>query len=272
MHTVSHDHSLLSITEIILLIPLILAMSLYMIAVMISNKRFKRAWPIYKTVLWFSGIICAGLGVAGPIAERASNHFEAHMLGHLLLGMLAPIFMVFATPITLILRTLKVSAARGMTTFLKSRPIRIIYNPYFATLMNIGGLWLLYSTDLYLVMQQNNFLHIMIHLHIFLAGYLFTSTILSRELLTHRSGFASRAFMLIIGGAGHAILAKYLYINPLKNVSSLQAEFGAVLMYYGGDVIELVLVFFLWLDWYKSRKVERAHHKGIQNLYLKRYS
>ena len=114
------------------------------------------------------------------------------MVGHVLLGMLAPLLMVLATPMTLILRTIPVRSARRLTRILKSLPVQIITNPLCAASLNVGGLWLLYTTDLYVLMQQNIIIHILVHIHVFVAGYLFTMSIIYLEPTPHRLSFTFR--------------------------------------------------------------------------------
>lgn len=82
-----------------------------------------------------------------------------HMLVHLLLGMLAPLLMALAAPMTLLLRTLSVSSARVLSRVLSSRPLRLLTHPVIASFLNLGGLWLLYTTDLYSLMHENILLH-----------------------------------------------------------------------------------------------------------------
>lgn len=69
-------------------------------------------WPWYRSLLWGAGLTVGGLAVIGPVAERSDHDFVAHMLGHLLLGMLAPVLLVLAAPITLMLRALPTAHAR----------------------------------------------------------------------------------------------------------------------------------------------------------------
>jgi hypothetical protein len=50
--------------------------------------------------------------------------------------------------------------------------------------------------------------------------------------------------------AAHGILAKYLYAHPPAGV--LHAEAGAQLMYYGGDVLDLILIVVFCRQWYTA--------------------
>ena len=60
-----------------------------------------------------------------------------------------------------------------------------------------------------------------------------------------------RAIVLIVAIAGHNILAKWIYANPLQMISQQQAETGAMWMYYGGGIIELAIIILLCYEQYQ---------------------
>jgi putative membrane protein len=103
-------------------------------------------------------------------------------------------------------------------------------------------------------MQHNTLLHLLIHLHVFFAGYLFTVSMIYIDPIIHRMSFIYRATVMIIALAGHGILTKYIYANPPISVPALQAEKGAIFMYYGGDAIDLILIFIFCFQWYRAAR------------------
>ncbi|MDQ0246613.1 putative membrane protein [Bacillus fengqiuensis] len=234
-------------------LPFVLALIIYVFAAVISNRHHKQ-WPLYRYAFWIFGVLCAAAAVVGPLAHRSHVDFMAHMIGHLLLGMLAPLFIVLAAPMTLILRTLSTLPARRLSRVLKSWPAGMLTNPIVASFLNIGGLWILYTTDLYAVMQQNALLHIVVHIHVFLAGYVFTLSIIYIDPTPHRFSFMYRAIVLVISLAGHGILSKYIYAHPPDGVPAEQAEIGGMLMYYGGDAIDLILIWIFCFQWFKATR------------------
>src|SRR5688500_35988 len=71
-----------------------------------------KCWPPWRAISWYLGLTIAALALIGPIVDVAHADFRVHMLGHLLLGMLAPILLVLGAPVTLALRALSVAQAR----------------------------------------------------------------------------------------------------------------------------------------------------------------
>nr|WP_232337069.1 cytochrome c oxidase assembly protein [Lysinibacillus timonensis] len=245
------EHSSFNPTILLWCIPFLLIIVMYLIAVFSTNKKF-RHWPIYRIVCFVLGIICIGSTVVGPIAEYAHTNLTAHMVGHLLLGMLGPLLLVISRPVTLLLRSLNVQHARKVTAFLKSKYIKCASYPVVAALLNIGGLWLLYTTELYDMMHDSVILSVVIHVHVFLAGYVFTTSIIYLEPMPHRTSFYLRAAVLILSMAGHSILSKWIYANPPSGVARSDAELGGMTMYYGGDMIDLIIVVILCYEAYRS--------------------
>lgn len=258
-----HDHhaagSNVSIFDV-LIFALILGSAIFMIAgyVRASSVGRGRRLSLLRTICWVAGIIAAVVAVTGPLARAAHHSFTAHMITHLLLGMLAPLLLVLARPVTVLLRALSAASARRLTRVLRSVPIRIVTEPIVAALLNVGGLWLLYTTDLYAAMHTNLVLHAVVHLHMFLAGYAFTVAIIDVDPMPHRRSHRHRALILIIALAAHDILAKYLYTRPPPGVSPASAETGAMIMYYGGDTIDLALITLLCAHWYRITRPRPA--------------
>lgn len=248
--------------ELFLVLPFVIALFIYPVAVLLSNRHYKR-WPLYRTACWLIGVLCAIISIVDPLANHAHNDFKFHMVGHLLLGMLAPLLMVLAAPMTLFLRTLHVKWARQLIRELKSWPCRFLSDPIVASLLNIGGLWILYTTDLYAAMLQNSLLHLLIHKHVFLAGYLFTISMIYIDPTPHRRSFIYRGIVFVIALASHQILSKYIYAYPPTGVSTAEAEIGGMLMYYGGDAIDMMIILIFCRHWYKATRPRVSVNRTI---------
>lgn len=253
MHPHNHFDYSEPLFQLLMALPPVLFFFFYLAAVIRSNHRYKK-WPWRRTGLCLLSILCAAATMVGPLANRASTNFTAHMVGHVLIGMIAPLLLVLAAPITLLLRVLKIKHARYLTRVLKSRPMHILSDPITASVLNVGGLWLIYTAGLYEAMMQNVFLHGAVHIHVFLAGYLFTASIVSIDPTPHRRTFLYRSIVLVLALASHAILSKYIYINPPGTIPKEQAETAGMIMYYAGDIVDFFLIFLLCLQWFKTAR------------------
>lgn len=251
MHT--HEQYSVASLQVFLSVPFILLFVYYIVALGLSKKK-KKPWPAYRVVAWNFGIFFAMLAVIGPIADMAHKDFSAHMISHVLLGMVAPLLMALGAPVTLLLRTINVHIARKLTAVLRLRLLHFVQHPITTSLLNIGGLWVLYTTDLFDMMHQNMFLYVIIHVHIFLAGYVFTVSIISIESTPLRKSYLYRTVVFLFALASHAILSKYIYANPPSGVLKAQAELGSMIMYYGGDTVEVGIILILFYQWFKKTR------------------
>ncbi len=233
----------------------VIVLALYIAAGLWSNRKSHlRDWPVYRYVLFSLGIVISASAVTGPLASRAMMDFQAHMAGHLFLGMLGPLLLALSAPMTLLLRTLPQPFAIKVTGVLKSPPVRTISHPVTASILNVGGLWVLYTTEIYSAMHHHLWLHLLVHFHVFAAGYLFTVAFVYIDPVPHRYSYVYRTVVFIIALAGHGVLSKYIYFQPPPGVMKGEAEMGGMLMYYGGDVIDAVIIFLLCYQWYKAAR------------------
>jgi putative membrane protein len=255
-----HDHGALGGGLVVLvLVPAVLALGLYLGAVGKERAR-GRVWPVGRTALWIGGIAFAAVAVLWPGSSESAggNGFVSHVWQHLAVGMVAPLMLVLAAPVTLALRALDVVPARRLSRVMKSRPVRILSLPAVAALLNVGGMWLLYTTPLFEAVQSSVLLDLIVHAHFLLAGYLFTAALVGVDPTPHRRGLPERTVVLLVALAAHGILAKLLFTAPPAGVPTAEAEAGSMLMFYGGDLVDAVLIASLCLEWYRRTAPDRV--------------
>jgi putative membrane protein len=125
--------------------------------------------------------------------------------------------------------------------------------PPLAAVLDVGGLWILYRTPLFAATHARPWLHAAVHLHVLLAGVLFTAAICQVEPLRHRYSLLLRGATLVLAGAAHAILAKSLWVSPPPGLTAApDLRTGAEVMYYGGDVAEIALAVTIAVTWYAA--------------------
>lgn len=253
MHNQHLNHSGISVWLPIGLLFLLLAAYLY--GVYVQHKA-GRTWSAWRTAGFIGGILLLAVALIPPVMQYAHQDFEGHMMQHLLLGMLAPLGLVLAAPVTLALRSLPVSKARTLTAILGSRPFHYLSHPVTALFLNIGGMYLLYLTPLYNAMHHNSYIHFLVHLHFILAGYLFVWAIAGPDPAPRRPGLRLRFIVLFFSMATHAYLSKFMYAHHFPRTthhSPEEIEAGAMFMYYGGDGAELLLAIAFFAIWYRKR-------------------
>ncbi|WP_228988827.1 cytochrome c oxidase assembly protein [Streptomyces sp. DH8] len=216
-------------------------------------------WSRWRTISFLAG----SAGVAWiAVSPLPGEPFTAHMMEHLVLGMAAPLLLVLARPFTLALRVLPPDTARRrLLALAHSRPAAWAVFPPVAALLDLGGLWLLYRTELFAAVQHRPLRHAVMHGHVLAAGLLFTFSVCQLDPVRRRSGLPLRGATLLAAGAAHAVLAKTLYAAPPPGTAFTAGDVrtGAQIMYYGGDVVEAALAVVLAASWFQA--AGRARHR-----------
>lgn len=219
------------------------------------QRRTVGGWSLWRVGAFTVGLGLLAVAVSPSVMRMAHHDLRFHMVQHLLIGMLAPLGLVLAAPMTLALRTLSVPAARRVTGVLRSGPIRVFSHPVTALVLNVGGMYLLYLTPLYAVTLTTPPLHYLVHVHFLGAGYLFTWAILAGpDPAPHPSSMSVRLTVLFLSMGAHATLGKlmYGYLWPRGTPHGPdEIRAAAQLMYYGGDAAELLLAVALFAMWYR---------------------
>lgn len=222
----------------------------------LRQKMSPRGWSRWRTALFLCGCGVLILGLSPQLLPFANDDFRKHMLQHLLVAMLAPIGLVMAAPITLLLRTLPSRYGRIITGVLRSRYAGIIANPAVALVLDLGGMAALYFTPLYMAMMMHPALHYLVHFHFVAAGCLYTWVIAGPDPAPHRPSVPARLVVLGVAVVIHSVLSQLLYAGWHVAVPApvTQLQRGAELMYYGGDIAEMLLGFALVSTWHPAPK------------------
>ncbi len=226
-------------------------------------RGYGRGWSSWRTSSFLAGCGLLALGLAPGWLPYPDGDFREHMLQHLLIGMLAPLGLVLAAPVTLLLRSVPSTAGRRLGRMLHSRRLRVVADPITALALTIGGLAVLYLTPLYAMTTVHPLLHDGVHLHFLAAGYLFAWVIAGPDPAPRRPSVPARLVVLGVAIAFHAVLSQLMYAGLVVDlpVPPDQRRGAAELMYYGGDIAELLLAFALVSTWHRHRRRAGFHRE-----------
>ncbi|MEW1567282.1 cytochrome c oxidase assembly protein [Streptomyces sp. NPDC093509] len=213
-------------------------------------------WSLWRTAGFLTGIVLLAVALLPPLAPLAHEDFRAHMAQHMLIGMYGPLALVLAAPVTLLLRTLSPVRARRVTTVLHSGPARVLAHPAAALALSTGSLATLYFTPLYNESMSSAAGHWLLHVHFLLSGCLFAYVIAGPDPAPDRPGVLARLVYLGVAIAAHALIAQAMYGGFFVDIHAPvgQVQQGAEIMYYGGDIAELLLAGALVATWRPVRR------------------
>ncbi|KOV93621.1 cytochrome c oxidase assembly protein [Streptomyces sp. NRRL B-3648] len=230
----------------------------YLLLVRLARRR-DRSWSRWRTVGFGAGLALLAVALLPPLAPFAHRDFRGHMTQHLLLGMYAPLALVLGAPVTLLLRALPAPRARRVTALLHSGPSRLLSHPVPALLLSTGSLPVLYFTPLYDTVLAHPAGHWLLHAHFLLSGCLFAHSVAGPDPAPARPGVRARLLVLGCAIAVHAVVAQLMYGGFWVHVHAPVPEVrgGAEIMYYGGDIAELLLAAALVATWRPERPALR---------------
>ena len=249
-------------------------------------------WPVGRTLAFVvGGLGTLALATLSGLATYDTTLFAAHMAQHMLLAMVAPVFLALGAPITLALRTLPSRPRAGLLAVLHSRIVETLSFPLLPWLLFVGTPFTLYFSGLYQATLESGVLHELLHVHLVVVGALFFWPLVGIDPVPGRSGHpfrmllvaATLPFHAFLGVAimsvqpdGRGLIAAQHYL-PLLGLDRAvgQQELGGGLLWASGDIVGLLFVGVLLTQWMRAsereaqredRRLDRleAHERGAE--------
>ncbi|GAA4229797.1 cytochrome c oxidase assembly protein [Actinomadura meridiana] len=264
---------------------------LYLAGIVRLRKRGD-SWPMGRTVAWFVGLLAIVVVTETGVAKYAPILFSVHMAQHMVLNMLAPIFLVIGAPVTLALRALRPARVRGdlgprewLTAMLHSRYLAVIAHPAVATVIFVVSTFALYFTPLFQSAMRNHLGHVAMMAHFLASGCLFFWVLLGVDPAPKRLPYPGRLLLLFVTMPFHAFfgialmnlsqpLARgwYATVDPPWGTTVLHDQHtGGAIAWAFGEVPTFIVLIVLAFQWYMDdqrqarrldRKADRAAAPG----------
>jgi putative membrane protein len=253
-HTPEHGQDgISSLPEVALpALALLLTATAYLLLAGRARRRNPvQGWGRWRTASFLAGLVLLAAALLPPVAPFAHADFRGHMAQHLLIGMYAPLSLVLGAPVTLLLRALSAARGRQLAAVLHSRPAQALTHPAAALLLSTGTLAILYFTPLYDQATNHRPGHWLLHAHFLLSGCLFAHAIAGPDPAPARPCMRTRLVYLGVAIATHAVIAQLMYGGFWVRIHAPidQVQAGAEIMYYGGDIADLLLAAALVATW-----------------------
>lgn len=197
----------------------------YVAGVVLLHRRGVR-WPLSRLLMWILGLVIVLVATGTGIEGYGMELFSIHMIQHMILNMLAPIFLALGAPMTLLLRVLPAGergrARRVLLAVLHSRVSSFITHPVIIFLIFIMSLYGLYFTPVFDTLMRTWWGHNLMLIHFLIVGYVYFWSILGvdptpRQRARTGSGWRSMP--------GHV-----LSVLELTATTPFHAFFGIVVM------------------------------------------
>jgi cytochrome c oxidase assembly factor CtaG len=255
---------------------LVVAAALYLYGVYKMRLR-GHYWAPGRTLAFLLGGLgsIAAVSVSG-IEAYDSTLLSVHMVQHMVLSMVGPIFLALGAPVTLALRTMRPRPRRVLLDVLHSRVIKVLTFPLVAFGIFIANPFALYFTGLYRLTLEHEWLHELVHVHFIVTGCLFFWPLLGLDPLPNRWPYPGRALLMVLSVPFHTVLGLTImqsktllagdYYPSLhlawSNPWSDQVVAGGIL-WAGGEIVSVTMLGILIVQWIKqsereAKRIDRA--------------
>ncbi|MGX6601720.1 cytochrome c oxidase assembly protein [Micromonosporaceae bacterium Da 78-11] len=234
-------------------------------------------WATGRTVAFVVG----GLGSIAAVTLTGLEAYDdtllsVHMVQHMVLSMVGPIFLALGAPVTLALRILHGGSRRTLLSVLHSRVARVLTFPLVAFGIFVANPFVLYFTDLYRQTLEHAWLHELVHVHFIVTGCLFFWPLLGLDPLPNRWPYPGRALLMVLSVPFHTVLGLTImqsktllagdyypnlhlsWIDPWSD----QVTAGGIL-WAGGEIVSVTMLGILVMQWIKqsereAKRIDRA--------------
>jgi cytochrome c oxidase assembly factor CtaG/putative copper export protein len=175
------------------------------------------AWPVGRTVAWLLGCLTIVIATSSGFGRYAPGMFSIHMETHMMLSMLAPVFLVLGGALTLALRALPVAGKDGppgprewLLAIVRSPVARTLTHPVVALVLFVGSFYVLYFSGLFDVALDKHWAHLLMNAHFLLVGYIFYWPVIGIDPSPRRLPHLARLGMVFASLPFHAFFGVIL--------------------------------------------------------------
>lgn len=257
-------------------IGLIVFLAAWYVSSMVKLSRRGDRWPIARALSFFFGLAILLWVTSGGPAIYGMVLFSGHMIQHMTLTMVAPIFLVLGSPVTLAMKSLPIRSdgTRGAREWIlwlvHSRFSRVVTHPLVAAANFAGSILLFYYTPVFGLSLDYHLGHQFMIVHFLLTGYIFALVLIGEDPLPKRPAFAFRLIILLATMVFHAFMA----VGLSSQEALIQASWfgnighdwgfsaiedqqrGGELMWGLGEVPAMLMAVMVAVQWSRSDKRE----------------
>lgn len=264
-----------------------LSVAFYLRGVLTLHRRGD-AWPLGRTISWHVGMLIIAWATFGGLGKYSHVLFSAHMVTHMMLSMVAPIFLALGAPMTLALRTLpgprqpgEIGPRQMLLAFLHSRFSRFVTHPLVGPTLFVGSLYGLYFSPIFETLMRNHWGHSVMEIHFLAVGLLYYYVLVGIDPSPRKLEPLLRFGLLMVTIPFHAFFS----ISVMSSTTVFAGDYWTWLQrpyqtdlladqYLGGGIawamgeIPLLLVIgAIFVQWFKSdareaKRFDRAESKN----------
>ncbi|MDE0803547.1 MAG: cytochrome c oxidase assembly protein [Acidimicrobiales bacterium] len=225
-------------------------------ATWVTLRRRRDSWPLWRTIAAVGAVLAAVVATQSGVATHDTESFTAHVVQHVLLGMVVPFLAALAAPLTLVLQAADDTTRRTVRLALRHRVVQVASNPLVGFGAFGASLTVLTFSPLLDVAARDDLVHVGIHAHLVVVGCLFVWPVVGADPIPHRPGHGARLLVVLASVPFHAFVGAALLTasTPLfETYPSIDDQRRAAGLLWGaGELFTLGVAAVVFVDWYRA--------------------
>lgn len=212
-----------------------------------------RRWSRKRTVSFLAGLVAIDLALQSPVAAFTADYFQAHVVQHLLLMVIAPPLLAMGAPMTLALQTASRAGKVKLLSFLNSRPFQVFTHPLPVWFLYYFSMFAFFLTFALGFAMTHMWVMDLINLAFLGASTLFWWPIVGLDPIPHwQMSHGLRMANLLIGVPiesflGLALLSGSHAAASMYTVSSTHA--GGAILWIGAELFTFLALIPVFVQW-----------------------
>ncbi|HEY1990241.1 MAG TPA: cytochrome c oxidase assembly protein [Acidimicrobiales bacterium] len=245
-----------------------ITIAVWYVVLTVRLRRRGRRWSPWRTASFLLGTLAVVVATQSGLASYDDSVFQLHVVQHLLLMNVAPIFYALAAPVTLALQASGRETQGRLLSILHNRAIEFITHPVLVVINFAGTMLIFFLTPFYQFSLEHPLLHELTHLHFLISGILYWWLIVGVDPSRWRLSFPAKLGALAVGIPTTAVLGLALTqsrvsIAPLFHTTA-DTHAGGSILWIVGELFTLGAIGIVVVQWMRvdSREAARADRRA----------
>jgi putative membrane protein len=228
-----------------------------------------RRWSGKRTLSFLSGLVAIVLALQSPVASFTMRYFQAHVVQHLLLMVIAPPLLAMGAPMTLALQT---SSRRGkvrILAVLNSSTFKALTHPLPVCVLYYFSMFAFFLTFALGFAMDHMWVMDVVNVAFLFAATLFWWPIVGLDPIPHwQMSHGVRMASLLIGVPIESFLALALLNNsrpaaPMYTLAGTHS--GAAILWIGAELFTFLALIPVFLQWVRFEERKGARYDAQQD-------
>lgn len=215
-----------------------------------------RRWRRTRTAAFLAGLVTIDIALQSSVATFVNFYFQAHVVQHLLLMIVAPALLALGAPSTLFLQTASRRTKQRWLHVLRSWPFAALSNPVTVWFLYFGVMFVFFLTSLINFAMQHMALMDALNVVFLLGGCLFWWPMVGIDPVIHwRQNHATRMIVLLLGSGLEAFLGVAILneSHPEASMYTLAGSHsGGALLWVSVELVNIAAFVPIFLQWVRS--------------------